>query len=272
MYLIELKAFCKNWVCDMSEGFISIHRKVWDNPISKKPNYLAVWLFILSRANYTDKPEIINGRKVIIKRGSYYGSIAKIAEHFGLSRSVVAKIINYFERDGMVDTKRTRSYTVFTVLNYDDYQKSVHRENTARTPRDTTNKDNKDNKDNKYNIYVDQIDDAIHCWNENAEAFNLPKIAKLTKSRKTKMLNRLKDCDGIVGWRYAISKIQESEFLLGKKSKWKANIDWLLVEDNFAKLMEDGYTDSASYNYANSDKGQQRMQQVKNVLERNKNA
>ena len=39
----------------------------------------------------------------------------------------------------------------------------------------------------------------------------------------------------------AIKSIAETDFLLGKKTKWKINIDWFCEEDNFVKVLEGYY-------------------------------
>lgn len=132
----------------MNEGYISIHRQILDNPISSKPLYLSVWIYLLCNANHTDRHIILNNQKILIKRGSFLGSIAKIAKHFNVSRSQISNTLDYFEKDKMLYTKRTQNYTIFQVLNYDRFQGAVHKKNTASTPPDTTNNDNNDNNIN----------------------------------------------------------------------------------------------------------------------------
>lgn len=133
-------------------GYIKTWRKIWDNPISHKPNYLAVFLYIVSHANYQDKDIIWNNKRVTIKRGSFIGAISQIANHFGLSKGTVHYILEYLKAERMIERKATGSFTVFTVLNYDKYQeverKSEHELNTNRTRIETTN-NNKNNKNDK---------------------------------------------------------------------------------------------------------------------------
>lgn len=133
----------------MSEGYAQFHRKLLLNPISNKPNYLAVWVYIVLNANHTTKQVIINNAKMTINRGEYLGSLQKISLHFNLSIASVKKIVDYFESEKMVNTKRTRNYTIFQVVSYDQYQTSKHKKNTKRTPSETTNNDNNENNENK---------------------------------------------------------------------------------------------------------------------------
>lgn len=94
---------------------------------------------------------------------------------------------------------------------------------------------------NGYTSESDDLTAAVDLWNATAAEHGLSKIQKLTKARATKLRARLKDCGGIEGWRVALSKIPESGFLLGEQGDWKANFDFMLREERFAKLMEDGY-------------------------------
>ncbi len=223
-------------------GFISLHRKILENPISRKPNYFSVWMFILLNANFKDTSLIIKNEKVVVKRGSYYGSINKIAQHLGLSRSVVAKIVDYLELDGMLDTDRTSQHTVFKVKNYDEYQDSGHDKNTIRTRREheptQINNDNNDNNDNN-------IDSCVHLafdlFNDFAESNGLSKAQVLNPKRRTHLKSRLKDCGGIDGWKTALEKMAKSDFLMGKTTEWKANLDFMLQQSSFIKIMEGAY-------------------------------
>lgn len=88
----------------------------------------------------------------------------------------------------------------------------------------------------------DDIDLAVALWNALAGRRNLPKVAKLTAQRRKHLGARLKDADGIDGWRAALEKIERIPGLLGENDRgWKANIDWLIKESSFTKLMEGGY-------------------------------
>lgn len=136
----------------MSKGFIALHRKLLDNAICAKPNYLAVWIYILLRANYKEKDIIWNNKKVTLKRGQFIGSISKIAKHFNLSTGTVSYILDYFISERMLERSSTFKFTLFTVLNYDVYQK-VERfsESKLKANRKQIETDNKDNKDNNIN-------------------------------------------------------------------------------------------------------------------------
>lgn len=84
---------------------------------------------------------------------------------------------------------------------------------------------------------------AVQMYNQLADEKGLPKAQVLTASRKTSMRKRLVEAGGIDGWAYAISQIRESAFLTGKNDRgWKANLDFMLQQKSFTKIMEGSYT------------------------------
>ena len=87
---------------------------------------------------------------------------------------------------------------------------------------------------------------AFELYNETAKKNNLPIAQKFTNTRKAKLKNRLKDCGGIEGWKTALQKIENSNFLLGVNGGWKADFDFVLQEKSFVKIMEGAYDDTNS--------------------------
>lgn len=74
----------------------------------------------------------------------------------------------------------------------------------------------------------------------NSVCYDLPNVEKITDSRKKAIEKIIKE--------YSLEKIgdvfkktNESDFLSGRKSDWKANFDWILIPKNFVKILEDNY-------------------------------
>lgn len=85
---------------------------------------------------------------------------------------------------------------------------------------------------------------AFEMWNIFAQKHSLSRAKKLTKSRIVKINARLKDCGGIKGWQSALSQIEKSKFLLGENDRgWTADLDFILRESSFTKLIEGAYTE-----------------------------
>lgn len=85
----------------------------------------------------------------------------------------------------------------------------------------------------------------INLYNEICT--NLPKVMKLTESRKKSINARFKEYDeNIKIFETLFNKANDSDFLCGNKSDWKANFDWLMNQQNMTKVLEDRYINSNS--------------------------
>jgi hypothetical protein len=97
-------------------------------------------------------------------------------------------------------------------------------------------------------VHSDDLSEAIQTWNDMASRSRLPECQKLTKARQSQLVARLKDCGGIEGWKAAIDKVEASAFLRGEtgERRWEANIDFVLRESSFVKLMEGAYDNATA--------------------------
>lgn len=87
---------------------------------------------------------------------------------------------------------------------------------------------------------------AIELFNEMAARIGIPSVQKLSETRKKHLGARLKDIDGIDGWKIALEKLEASSFCKGNNDRgWKADFDFLIRESSFIKLMEGKYDDNA---------------------------
>lgn len=89
---------------------------------------------------------------------------------------------------------------------------------------------------------------AFSMWNEMAERNGLPKAQRLNAARERKLTARLRDAGGLEGWAAALEKTAESDFCSGRKTDFKAGLDFLLQESSFTKLMEGNYDNNGRQN------------------------
>jgi hypothetical protein len=108
-----------------------------------------------------------------------------------------------------------------------------------------------------------EIQMAFSMFNAMALKAGLPAAQKLTESRKAKMRQRLKDCGGLEGFRAALEKVAGSSFLTGGGDRgWKIDIDSLLQEKTFTRVMEGNYD-----NQKGKHNGKSIGEQAKNILD-----
>ena len=76
--------------------------------------------------------------------------------------------------------------------------------------------------------------------NYHSTCTKLPKIIKITETRKSTIKARIEEYD--IETILQVFKIAAaSDFLNGKAKKWRANFDWLMRPNNFVKVLEGSY-------------------------------
>ena len=138
-------------------GYISIHRKIWNNEIWNKENFSwgQAWIDLLLLANYKDKQTLFNGEVMIIKRGQFITSKRKLMRRWRWGNNRLKRFLSAISEFQQAKLRVFPKGVFITICNYDTYQivdpmMTQHRPNDDSTLT-TTNKDNKDNKDNKGN-------------------------------------------------------------------------------------------------------------------------
>lgn len=98
-------------------------------------------------------------------------------------------------------------------------------------------------------LVAGEVGEALKLWNEAAERIGLPTAQKLTDSRRKAIKARLSESGGLDGWRCALAKVEASSFLAGKTGRtgehanWRCDLDFILRQAKFTKLMEGGFDD-----------------------------
>ena len=137
----------------MSEGWISIHRKILEWEWYSDINVCRVFIHCLIKANHTEK----KWQGVAIKRGQFITSNSILAHECNLSVKQLRTSLNKLKETGEVASNSTNKYTVISMLNYEKYQDEgkqtgKRRANEGQTKgkrRATTNNDNNDNNEDK---------------------------------------------------------------------------------------------------------------------------
>jgi len=106
-----------------------------------------------------------------------------------------------------------------------------------------------------------EMEEAVRMFNLTAEKIKIPKVQKLSDTRRKHLKARLRDCAGLEGWKVALAKLEAIPAMRGVGSgDWKADFDFLVTESRFIKLMEGGY-DSWGSKQSASDRNKQGLQE-----------
>ena len=131
------------------------------------------------------------------------------------------------------------TYGIDTVSEKTEYPIDTSNTNT-NTNTNTNNKDNSPIRDYK------DVDKVIEEYNRICTS--LPKCMRATKKRREKIATRLNDytLDDFIK---AFEMSEESDFLSGRRTEWRASLDWFIQnEDNLAKVLEGRYVETKTGN------------------------
>jgi len=151
-------------------GWVSLHRKVFENPIikpSKPYSKFEAWCWLIIRANHIDSKFVLGNEIIKAGAGEVITSQKKLALQFGWGNTKVRNFLKLLENDTMIDVKTTPKTTRISICNYLSYQDSqtkkkskTNRKQTdgnmlATTINNTNNSNNSNNKNIKSEIFTE---------------------------------------------------------------------------------------------------------------------
>lgn len=111
----------------MATGWIKVYRSIWDKGWSKKPEYVAVWLYLLKEATHERREVFWNGQTTYVDEGQFITGRSKIAENTGVHESKVERILKTFEIEQQIEQRKTSTSRLISITNWTKYQQSEQR-------------------------------------------------------------------------------------------------------------------------------------------------
>lgn len=138
----------------MAQGWIKLHRKLLQNPLSDRPLWFSVWIHLLLLASHEETSFIWNGEKKIIHAGEFVTGRKKLAKICGVSPGSVEDCLKYLERQQQIQQQKTNKFRLIKIRNWIQYQNSDSESNN----RKTTERQQKDTIKNVKNVKNDTED------------------------------------------------------------------------------------------------------------------
>lgn len=105
------------------DGWFKIHRKILENPIvCKDAEHIAIWIYLLSNATYTDFTAVFKGKKITLHPGQLITGRKVISDRFKINESKVQRILKSFENDQQIEQQTSNVNRLITILNWGKYQ------------------------------------------------------------------------------------------------------------------------------------------------------
>lgn len=226
-----------------AEGWIKLHRKLLDNPVTMKDtDHLAVWIYLLLNASHNEHPALFKGEKITLKPGQLITGRKSIALALHIDESKVERILKSLKSEQQIEQQTSSKNRLISITNWEFYQQSeqqieqqVNNKRTTSEQQVNTNKNIKNDKNERKDICQNILD----LFNRICCSFG--RVKNITKSRAEIIDNSLKTYS-LNDFKKVFEKAEQSDFLKGNNSRsWSASFDWLIKEDNMAKVLEGKY-------------------------------
>lgn len=103
-------------------GWIKIHRGLQDSAIATHPEYLAVWVHLLLRAQYTSSECVIGRQVVKLSVGQLVFGRIKFSAEIGVSENKVRAALDVMKSLNMITIKSMAKFSIISITNWQKYQ------------------------------------------------------------------------------------------------------------------------------------------------------
>lgn len=219
-------------------GWIKLHRKLLNNPLTSRPAWAWLWVYLLLKASHEENSIIWNKKPLVIKRGQLLTGRNTMSKETGVTAQSIRSCLDYLKSTNQVTIQTSNKWSIITICNYEQYQEVTNEvtneQPTNNQPVTTYKNDKKVKNDKKDNIIdnvlatkvanLNEFMDLFKGVNPNYERLFANKTQRgalermILKYGEVKMRNMLTQLPSIVCKPYApqISTPVELENKLGK--------------------------------------------------------
>ena len=252
------------------EGWISLHRKILENPILNRSRVYSpfeAWIWLLLKANHKDNKFMLGSELITVKKGDMVTSQKKLCRQFRWGSTKLRNFLKVLQKDKMLLLKTNTQSTHITICNYETYQDSQtanntqtkrkqHTDNTRTTTNnnvDNVDNDNNVNKKITYNNFIDLLKDKTYL-----QKYGFDMIDEFVGYCREKSIN---------GKKYKFQTTKNKTFEISKRlglwSKQDYNGTYKKHKEKLIQIEQDKYLAEAKKNAYKNPKFQR--EQIKTI-------
>jgi hypothetical protein len=122
----------------MTEGWIALHRKIYNSKDFNNQLEVAVFLYLVSMASHKPVKVIYRKKKLSLKRGEVSIAYKDLAKKFDLSERKIRTIIANLIHSGNLNQTLHKNLSIYTIVKYSKYQDVPVKTDQTLTDRTTT--------------------------------------------------------------------------------------------------------------------------------------
>jgi hypothetical protein len=122
----------------MTEGWIALHRKIYNSSDFNNQLEVAVFLYLVAMASHKPTQVVYRRKRINLKRGEVSIAYKDLAKKFDISERKIRTIIKNLVKSGNVNQTLTSNLSVFSIVKYSKYQDVPVKAEQTLTDRTTT--------------------------------------------------------------------------------------------------------------------------------------
>lgn len=144
----------------MHRGYIKIWRKLEDSGLLQMHGTLALFMYMLMKA--THKPTKVGTPIGVIEldRGQYISGRIKLAAALKLSEREIRTCLARLEQLGIISVKSTSKFSIYTIVNYNEYQDSDQQSDQQTTSNRPADDQQSTTKQTHKNLSIKELKDT----------------------------------------------------------------------------------------------------------------
>lgn len=172
----------------MQGRYIKMYHSIWEKGWSKKPNLVALWVYLLCKATHKPIEYYWNGQTIMLQSGQLITGRKTLSDETGIKESTIERALSYFEKEGQIEQRKTSTSRLISITNWNKFQKGEQRMDNGWT----TNEQRMDTKQEyiiiNNNIYTQDSEKLVQFINEtfSKRYRHSDKIVSHFKARLTK--------------------------------------------------------------------------------------
>jgi hypothetical protein len=123
----------------MNDGWIVLHRKIYNSSDFNNQLEVAVFLYLVAMASHKPVQVIYRKKKLTLKRGEVSIAYKDLAKKFDISERKIRTIIKNLVHTRNLNQTLTRNLSVYSIVKYSKYQDTPPKTDQTLTDRTTTN-------------------------------------------------------------------------------------------------------------------------------------
>ena len=104
-------------------GWVKLPRSMLSDPlVTKSPEHLALWIYLLCAAAYEPTPALLGGQRITLQPGQLTTGRRQLAADSGIPESKVKRILEAFENGQLIGQQTTNKNRLISILSWDETQ------------------------------------------------------------------------------------------------------------------------------------------------------